>query len=506
MREAVLRGAFLGRGFAAQAEALAEFIVEHSAAAALRRWFGETGLAGLLRHDGSRAGRRDAMIRLEEAVDRDLAVIDGLLSAQLDAVLRADRLRRLEGSWRGLHWLCGRIPAAGRMRLRLLIARWTELCRDFERAVEFDQSQLFKKVYEEEFGSPGGEPYGLLCADYELRPFPGPGSPTDDIAGLDALAGVAAAAFSPIVVAAHPALLGLDSYAELGPAIDPAEPMHGQERRRWRSLQERDDTRFLAVLLPRVLARAPWADDGVRADRFRYRPDRGTAASRTWMSPIYPLAATAMRAFATYGWPADIRGALVGHRAAGGVVDDLPVERLPSDPPGPPPRPPVEVALTDEQERQAVEAGLMPLIGLDGLPEAVFAAAPSLHRPPRMTGEAANANQRMSAQFNAVLCVSRFAHCVKLIGRDMVGSFKTAQDIEKRLQLWLMQFTSATGGAIGESGARHPLRAAKVEVREKPGQPGVFGCVIQMQPHFQLDEVGAAFRLVTDLQAPKAAA
>ncbi|RYI99656.1 MAG: hypothetical protein EON47_16110 [Acetobacteraceae bacterium] len=138
--------------------------------------------------------------------------------------------------------------------------------------------------------------------------------------------------------------------------------------------------------------------------------------------------------------------------------------------------------------------------------EAAFAAAPSLHRPPRMTGEGANANQRLSAQFNAVLCVSRFAHCVKMLGRDMVGSFKTPQDVERKLQTWLMQYTSANSGAVGESGARQPLRAAKVEVREKPGQPGVFGCTILMQPHFQLDEVGAAFRLVTDLSAPRAAA
>jgi type VI secretion system ImpC/EvpB family protein len=507
LREPVLRGAFLGPAAAMTAEAVAGFITESSAATALAAWFGPQGLAALLRHDGSREGRAEAIARLEEAVDRDIATIDALLSVQLDAVLRQDRLRRLEGSWRGIQWLCGRIPPGGaRIRVRLLVLRWPELCRDFERAVEFDQSQLFKKVYEEEFGTPGGEPYSLLCGDWELRPFPGPGSPTDDIAGLDALAGVAAASFAPTVVAAHPALFGLDSFAELGPAIDPTEPMRGQERRRWRSLQEREDTRFLAVLLPRVLARAPWPDDATRADRFRYRPDRGPAAARAWMSPVYPLAAIAMRAFANNGWPADIRGAVVSHAAAGGVVDELILERLASDPPGPPMRPPVEVALTDDQERQVVEAGLMPLVGLEGLPEAVFAAAPSLHRPPRMNADAANANQRLSAQFNAVLCVSRFAHCIKLIGRDMVGSFKTAEDIEKRLQLWLMQFTSASSGASGESGARHPLRNAKVEVREKPGQPGVFGCTVQMQPHYQLDEVGAAFRLVTDLQAPRAAA
>jgi type VI secretion system protein ImpD/type VI secretion system protein ImpC len=506
LRQVALSGSFLGKTGAAAAEALARFLAEPSAIEALRGWFGEAGLNALLAHDGSRAGRRAAMERLEEAVDRDLATIDRAVSDQVDAVLRQDRLRRLEGSWRGLHWLAARLPPGTRCKVKMLSLRWAELCRDFERAVEFDQSQLFKKVYEEEFGTAGGEPFGLLCGDWEMRPFPGPGSSTDDIAGLDALAGVAAAAFAPTVVAAHPALFGLDNWQELAPAIDPTEPVRSPDRRRWRGLQEREDTRFLAVLLPRVLARPPWPDDGARADRFRYRPDPAQPGARAWMSAVYPLAAVTIRAFATYGWPADIRGAMLSHAASGGVVDGLPLERFASDPSGPPGRPPVEVALTDDQERQVVEAGLMPLIGLEGLPEAAFAAAPSLHRPPRMTGEGANANQRLSAQFNAVLCVSRFAHCVKMLGRDMVGSFKTPPDIERRLQTWLMQYTSATSGAVGESGARQPLRNAKVEVREKPGQPGVFGCTILMQPHFQLDEVGAAFRLVTDLTAPRAAA
>jgi hypothetical protein len=184
-----LSGSFLGKTGAAAAEALARFLAEPSAIEALRGWFGEAGLNALLAHDGSRAGRSAAMERLEEAVDRDLATIDRAVSDQVDAVLRQDRLRRLEGSWRGLHWLAARLPPGTRCKVKMLSLRWAELCRDFERAVEFDQSQLFKKVYEEEFGTAGGEPFGLLCGDWEMRPFPGPGSSTDDIAGLDALAG-----------------------------------------------------------------------------------------------------------------------------------------------------------------------------------------------------------------------------------------------------------------------------------------------------------------------------
>jgi type VI secretion system ImpC/EvpB family protein len=508
LRATVLSGRFLGKHGegAAGAEELSDFLGEPSPFMAVRRWFGDASLDRILHHDGTAAGRAEAMARLEEAVDRDIAAIDALLSAQLDAVLHHERLRRLEGSWRGLHWLTERVPFGARVRLRLLSMRWSELCRDFDRAVEFDQSQLFRKIYEEEFGTPGGEPFGILCGDYEVRHAPAPGHPTNDVAALDGLAAVAAAAFAPTVVAAAPALLGLDAWAETGPAADLAEPLRQPDRQRWRNFQGRDDTRFLAVVLPRVLGRAPWPDDGTRPDGFRYREHAPGPTARVWTSPVYALAATAIRAFARSGWPAEIRGAVIAPQAEGGVVEGLAAERLSADPPGPPPRPPVELALTDDQERQAVEAGLLPLVGLEGLAEACFAAAPSLHRPPRMTTEIADANQRLSAQFNAVLCVSRFAHCVKLMGRDMVGAFRTAEEIQGQLQRWLLNFTSASASAGGETGARYPLRRAQVEVRELPGRPGVFGCTIHLQPHYQLDEVGAAFRLVTDLQAARAAA
>jgi type VI secretion system ImpC/EvpB family protein len=161
--------------------------------------------------------------------------------------------------------------------------------------------------------------------------------------------------------------------------------------------------------------------------------------------------------------------------------------------------------LTDQQERQLIEAGLVPLLGLPLLPEVAFGALPSLHQPPRMTAEAADANQALSAQFNAILCVSRFAHCVKVMGRDMVGAFRTADEIQRRLQRWIAGFVNTAGTGLGENAARYPLREARVEVRERPGRPGVFACTVLLQPHYQLDAVGAAFRLVTDIQAARAA-
>ena len=485
LRDDVLAGRFFGARHAAGAEAVASFVAEPR----LRHWFGDRTFSDI-----------DA---IREAVDRDIAAIDGLISAQLSACMAHPRFGRLEGSWRGLHWLAARVPYAARIKLRIMAARWAELCRDFQRAAEFDQSHLFKSIYEEEFGRPGGEPFGLLLADYEMRHAPAPGHPTDDVGGLDSLAALAAAAFAPLAITASPQLFGLDEYADAGAALDLTEVLAGADRQRWRNLQAREDARFVSVLLPRMLARPPWVDECARTDGFRPPHRLGV---RVWTSPVYAMGAVVMRAFARYGWPADLRGAAVAPEAQGGVVDALPYESLSGDAPGAPPRPPIEVALTDLQERQLVEAGMLPLLGLEGLPELTFAAAPGLHKPPRMNGEAAEANQRLSTQFNAILCVSRFAHCIKVMGRDMVGAFRTPEEVERQLQRWLTGFTNSSGSAIGETAARYPLRNARVEVREQPGRPGTYGCVLHLQPHYQLDEVGAAFRLVTDLQAPGAVA
>ena len=231
------------------------------------------------------------------------------------------------------------------------------------------------------------------------------------------------------------------------------------------------------------------------------REHAGDASRKVWSSPVFAIAAVAARSFARYRWPGDIRGAEPSWDATGGVVETLTHERFRADPPGSPSRPPLEVSLTDEQERQAAESSLIAFCGLEGLPGAV----PTIHRPPRMTSDVATANQTLSAQLNSLLCVSRFAHVLKLMGRDMVGNFTDAAEIELRLQRWLSQHI---GGALGsgEAAARYPLRDAQVEIREKPGKPGHFGCTILLQPHHQLDDVGASFRLVTEMKAPRAAA
>lgn len=499
LREAVLSGRLLSH--ASAPSDLAALVASSDAATHLRLWFGEDWLRSLA------AQARPAEV-LRAAVDRDITTIDALVSSQLDAVLHHPRLRRLEGSWRGLAWLAGRVPQTGtRIRLKLLHARWAEVCRDIERALEFDQSHLFRKIHDEEFGMAGGAPFGLIAADYEIRHRSALHHPTDDVGALSGLAGIAAAAFSPMIIGASPEFLGLDSFADASPSFDPTVAMRGSDHQRWRNAATREDLRFIGIALPRVLARAPWVDDGSRVDRFRYRGLTPGVAQRVWTSPVYGFAAVAIRAFDRYSWPAEVRGADISDEAQGGVLDGLPFECFHSDiAHEAPARAPVEVAFTDQQEDQISDAGLIPLSALDGLPEACFGALPSLHRPPPMSAAVAQANQRLSAQLNTILCVSRFAHCVKLMGRDMVGSYAEAGEVETRLQRWLNGFVSGMGSGGAEVTAKYPLLEARVEVRERSGRPGVYNCTVHLKPHHQLDDIGASFRLVTEFVPRQAAA
>jgi type VI secretion system ImpC/EvpB family protein len=495
LRDHVLAGRFFGAAHGEAATRLAGFVAG-TLPAAFAAWFGEArALALLARPDDLRG-----------ALDRDIAAIDAAIGEQLDAILHHPRLQRLEGSWRGLAWLAEGVDPGARVKLKLLNAGWSEVCRDLDRAAEFDQSHLFRKVYEDEFGTPGGEPFGLMIVDHEIRHRPGPGAPTDDVSAIALLAGVAAASFMPTVLAAAPALLGVDRFDELATVSDPAAALRGPEHLRWRGLSSREDMRFIGLTLPRTLARAPWGDDPARRDGFRYREFAPDVASRTWSNAAYAFAATVVRAFTNHSWPADVRGS-EQDRVGGGLVTDLVCEPFDTDPPGTWSRQPLEVILTDRQERALVEAGLMPLAALPFGEEAVFGAVRSLQAPAQHVGasaQAADANARLSAQINSMLCVSRFAHYLKMLGRNMVGSFRTAEGIEHELQTWLRGYTNASVTAGSDNRARYPLVSASVSVTEKPGRPGVFGCVIHLQPHFQLDDVSATFRLVTDIVAPGA--
>jgi type VI secretion system ImpC/EvpB family protein len=496
LRERVLSGAFFGTHHAT-AQRVASFAFL-SSAEALADWFGPRDSLRLA------AGEDD----FRAAIDRDIAALDALIGAQLDAILHNRRLRRFEGSWRGISWLVAGLDPGSRVKVRILNISWPELCRDLERAIEFDQSQLFRKVYEEEFGTPGGEPYGLLVIDHEVRHRPFAGAPTDDVAAIAQLSGVAAAAFVPTVLAASPALLQVEEFADLAMATDVSDPFRAPEFNRWRSLSSREEMRFIGITLPRVLARPPWEDDPARVDGFRYQEYAPEISSRVWTTAGYSFAAVVARAFVNHAWPADVRGSETDFVGAG-LVTDLPIEPFRTDPDHVWIRPPLDLVLSDQLEAALVEAGLMPLSALPYGEEAVFSAVRSLQAPASFIGRtaaAANANARLSAQINSMLCVSRFAHYVKIMGREMAGSFKTADEIEYRLQSWLTSFVNANLSGGPESRARFPLVAGRVSVHERPGRSGVFDCTMHLQPHFQLDDVAATFRLVTDIASPGAQA
>ncbi len=489
LRERVLAGSILVPANRATAADLAGFLADPGDA--LAAWFGADLAARLAADPVARRGM----------IDRDIVALDALLAAQVDAILHANRLRRLEGSWRGLAWLLAGVDPASRVKVKLLNLPWPELVRDLERAPEFDQSQFFLRVYEDEFGTPGGEPFGLLLIDHEVRHRPTREAPADDVEALAGIAAVAAAAFVPTVVAAAPALLGVDSWSDIAMAAEPASTLKDPAHAGWQALGARDDMRFVAVTLPRLLARLPWRDDPARRDLFRYREHAPDAESRVWMAAGYALAAAAARAFANHGWPADIRG-VDADRAGGGLITDLPAEDFSTEPPGTWVRPPLELVFNDRQERALVEAGLMPFSAVPFTGDAAIVAMRTLQTPRRFTGagaEAANANARLSAQFHSMLCVSRFAHAIKMMGRGMEGSLQTPEAVERRLQTWLNRYVNTSTSAGSEARAKAPLLSCRVQVQDRPGKPGVYGCTVHLQPHFQLEDVSATIRLTTEL-------
>ena len=490
LRAGMLVGRFVGRNDIVLADDFTAFL-SGDGAEAVRLWFGlDLGRRLLIDSDALRG-----------ALDRDIATIDAILSEQLDAVLHDAKFRKLEGTWRGLAWLVDGVEQGTKLKVKAMNVGWPEICRDLERAVDFDQSQLFRKIYEDEFGTPGGEPYGLMIVDHEVRHRPSATARTDDVNALAQLCGVAAASFCPTILAASPVLLEADSFADLNNVSDLTRPLRDAEHARWRSLSTRPDMRFIGIALPRLLARQPWDADGTRADNFAYTEYAPTAEHRVWMNAGFAFAMVVARAFSNYAWPADVRGVEMD-RVGGGLVDGAPIEPFRTDANHTWVRMPVEIIWNDRQERELLDAGLMPLSAIPYSEELVFGAVRSLMTPQRYGGSTAaiaDANARLSTQINSILCASRFAHCLKMKGRQMVGSFKTADEMQRTLQTWLTTYINGNLNSTGETRARFPLVNGRVQVTEIASKPGSFGCVLQLQPHYQLDDVSATFQLVTDL-------
>jgi type VI secretion system ImpC/EvpB family protein len=431
----------------------------------------------------------------------DIARIDELLSAQLNAILHHPAFQGLEASWRGLRRLVDQVEEGSNCEVRVLGISWRELARDLDKAIEFDQSQIFHKVYSAEFGMPGGKPFGVLLGDFVVAHKPRTADKIDDVAALRSMSHVAAAAFAPFVVGAHPSLFGLDAWSELERPIDLARALQGPEYTKWNALRDTDDARFLGITLPRALMRHPWRDDPRRNDGFRFREDVSQTDSWLFGSAIYSFGEVLIRAFSECGWLAGIRG-VDADIEGGGLVTTLPQTSFETDSAGLVPRAALDVQITDAREKELADLGLIPLCHCQGTSLAAFYSVGSLQRPAPFTTVEGTVNSKLSAMLQYVFCASRFAHYLKVIGRDRTGSFTTGDQLERMLNDWLLQYASSPEDMSDEMQARYPLSEAKARVRGVPGKPGVFMSEIFLRPHFQLDTMTTAIKLVTELAQP----
>jgi type VI secretion system ImpC/EvpB family protein len=432
-------------------------------------------------------------------VNREIARIDGLVNAQLNAVLHHPDFQRLEAAWRGLCYLTEQTPDDARVQVKVLNVSRKELVRDLvTNANYFDQTWLFRKVYEAEFGTPGGHPYGVLVGDYEFTNHP------QDMELLKAVAGVAAAAFAPFVAAAHPSLLELESFAKLEESPDLQHPFTQLDFLGWSTFRSWEDSRFVGLTLPRVLLRRPYADDTHRPDGFRFREQVGARdrSGYLWGNAAFAFAAVLIRAFVRTGWLAGIRGTRRGGEGDG-LVTGLPAVPFAADAPGAVPRGPTDAAVTDRQEKELGELGFIPLCRCHDTGLAAFYGNQSVQKPKSYDEAAATANARLSAMLQYILCVSRFAHYLKVIVRDQVGNVTSPEECQDKLNRWLREYTMAPGKGGNETRARRPLSESDVRVFERPDRPGSYYCEIKLRPHFQLDQLAASLRLGTEL-APRA--
>lgn len=439
--------------------------------------------------------------RQRALVDALIARIDELLSDQVNAIISHPRFAGLEAAWRGVRWLIGGLGIDGKTRLQLLDCRWAELSRDFERAPEYDRSALFDLVYAQEFDMPGGIPISMMVGLFDIQHRPTREHPSDDIEVLRHLAQVAAAAFAPMIMGAAPGLFGVDQLGELDLRQTLSADFRNPAYQRFQSLQARPDSRFLAIATPRIRLRGPWSARQVGDCGFRYEAQQRQSL---WGAGALAVAHVALRAFNDYRWPAAIRG-LIRDELAAGLVATLPTVSFQTDADDKAVKFPVEVQLSERLDRELAEAGLISIRRVKDTGFLAIHNMPSLHKPQeRFDTDIAQVNQQLGTMLNYMLCVSRFAHYIKVIGREWVGSLSSAQEVETRLQGWLNRYVSGGSDISFEQKARYPLQEGRIAVSDVPGSPGNYSCAIALRPHLQLDQAISEFHLVTILRDPGA--
>ncbi len=421
-----------------------------------------------------------------------IASIDKQIQEQLDEVLHHSAFQALESSWMGCNYLLEQVGYNYQVKVRLLNVSWAELNRDVTRAIEIDQSEIFNKVYSYEFGIAGGEPFGVMLCNYDISLYP-KSSGVDDIRLLKGLAAVAAASFSPFIFNADPSLLDLEKFSMMHSTLNLSRTYQQLNFTKWKALRSIEDARFIGLTLPSLYVRRAYRHNHLRRDQFIYRESVNGPDDYLSFGAVFAFGAVLARCFTNTGWLAEI----VGERYfGGGAVPGLSIHKSEVDNQQ---LIASEVMIPDALERSLTEFGFIPVCYSANSGTGMFYSAPSIQSPAKYTSQQATINARYSAMMQYVLCTSRFAHYLKIIVRDRVGSFSTPEECRNFLQTWIMNYVMATDEASDVLLARYPLRDARVIVTERAGASGSYICTVHLKPHFQLETIETSIQFSAEV-------
>jgi type VI secretion system protein ImpC len=433
------------------------------------------------------------------SIEAMIAELDKRLSQQVNAILHHEDFQKLESAWRGLHYLVNNTESDEMLKIRVMNISKLDLGKTLKRykGTAWDQSPLFKKVYEEEFCQFGGEPFGCMIGDYYFDHSP------PDVELLGELSKVAAAAHAPFMAAASPTLMQMSSWQELANPRDLTKIFTTPEYASWRSLRSSEDARYVGLAMPRFLARLPYGNKTNPVEEFNFEEETagGEHGAYSWANAAYAMAVNVNRSFKMYGWCTRIRGI-----ESGGAIEGLPTHTFPTDEGGVAMKCPTEIAISDRREAELAKNGFMPLVHRKNSDFAAFIGAQSLQKPDEYDDPDATANANLSARLPYLFACSRFAHYLKCIVRDKVGSFKERDDMQRWLNNWIMNYVDGDPANSSETTkAKKPLAAAEVTVEEIPGNPGYYSSKMFLRPHYQLEGLTVSLRLVSKLPSQKAA-
>jgi len=475
---------------------LSKFLNDKKTPSALGKWFAHFSISE------RPYTQEDILV----ALLKDIALIDELINDQLNAIIHHKKFQQMESRWRGIGLLTDQAGGHRKIKIKMLDISWREVSRDIDKALEFDQSQLFQKIYSTEFGTPGGEPYGILLGDYVVSHRPTPQHPYNDISTLKGMAQVAAAAFAPFIIAPSPSLFGLETYDELARPIDLATVFSIQEYIPWNSLRDSEDSRFIGLALPRVLLRKPYQLERGDFNGIYFKEKMSNNKENAlWGNACFAFGAVLVREFASVGWFSHIRGAPRDY-IGGGLVTQLVNSSHETDRTNVANKYLTDILVTDTKERELSDLGFIPLCDNYDTQYATFHSNASMQKAKTYTDNGATLNAKLSAMIQHILCGSRFAHYIKVMLRDKVGSFVTASDCEYYLQKWLNEYTTGRDDLDWETQAQYPLREGSVEVKEIPSKPGCYWSIIHLKPHYQADHLVSELKLTTELNQITSAA